>query len=260
ASAVASISDEGVATGVSKGSTTVTALLNGQRDTASLTVTAAVLTGLTITPPTATIPRGLTQNYSARGTFSDGSNLDVTDEVAWNSSAPTIAIVSAAGVATGITAGNTTITAEFDDISALVNLTVTNQGTVVTWGGAAYGGNSSAVEGQLTNVQTIFSNRYAFAALKPDGTVVTWGDETNGGDSSAVEGKLTNVQTIFSSIRGSAFAALKQDGTVVTWGSANDGGDSRDVEGQLINVQTIFSTITAFAALKQDGTVVTWGK
>ncbi|UXB09942.1 hypothetical protein GP476_00005 (plasmid) [Aeromonas dhakensis] len=256
APAVASISAAGVATGVTEGSTTVTALFNGQSDTASLTVTAAVLTGLTITPPSATIPRGSIQSYSAQGAFTDGSVLDVTGKVAWNSSAPTIATVSAAGVASGITAGNTTVTALLDGISAFGSLTVTNSGTVVTWGNN--GGDSSAVQADLTQVQTIFSTLGgAFAALKQDGTVVTWGDADNGGDSSAVQAQLTNVQTIFSN--DSAFAALKKDGTVVTWGHGLGGGDSSAVQAQLTRVQTIFSTYSAFAALKQDGTVVAWG-
>ncbi|WP_429103917.1 hypothetical protein, partial [Aeromonas veronii] len=38
-------------------------------------------------------------------------------------------------------------------------------GTVVTWGGVNRGGDSSAVQAQLTNVQSIFRNLYSFAAL-----------------------------------------------------------------------------------------------
>ena len=258
---VASINTAGVATGVTEGSTTVTAMLNGQSASASLNVTAAVLTGLTITPPSATIPKGLTQSYTVQGTYSDGSTLDVTSLVAWSSSAPTISTVSAAGVATGITAGSTTLTALLDGISATGSLTVTNQGSVVTWGHPALGGDSSSVQAQLTNVQTIFSPAGAFAgafaALKQDGTVVTWGLANGGGDSSAVQAQLTNVQTIYAA--NYAFAALKQDGTVVTWGDITIGADSSAVQAQLTNVQTIFSTGYAFAALKQDGTVVTWG-
>ena len=249
---VASINTAGVATGVTEGSTTVTAMLNGQSASASLNVTAAVLTGLTITPPSATIPKGLTQSYTVQGTYSDGSTLDVTGLVAWSSSAPTISTVSAAGVATGITAGSTTLTALLDGISATGSLTVTNQGSVVTWGHPALGGDSSSVQAQLTNVQTIFSPAGAFAgafaALKQDGTVVTWGLANGGGDSSAVQAQLTNVQTIFSTDRG-AFAALKQDGTVVTWGNITNGGDSSAVQGQLTNVQTIFNSAYSFGAL-----------
>ena len=56
-------------------------------------------------------------------------------------------------------------------------------GTVVTWGQADYGGNSSAVEDDLVNVQKIVSTFWggAFAALRTDGTIVTWGDYVEDG-------------------------------------------------------------------------------
>ncbi|MDF2389828.1 hypothetical protein GWQ31_00405 [Aeromonas sp. 2MA4] len=255
--AVASINTAGIATGVTEGSTTVTAMLNGQNASANLNVTAAVLTGLAITPPSATIPKGLTQSYTAQGTYSDGSTLDVTSLVAWSSSSPAVASINAAGIATGVTAGSTMITALFDSISATGNLTVTNQGSVVTWGNPTLGGDSSSV--QLTNIQTVIGNNGAYAALKQNGAVVTWGSSFSGGDSSSVEPQLTNVQALFANPGCYAMAALKQDGTVVTWGSANSGGDSSAVQAQLTNVQTINHNCQAMAALKQDGTVVTWG-
>ncbi len=47
-------------------------------------------------------------------------------------------------------------------------------GSVVTWGYSAYGGDSSAVAGSLTSgVVAIYSTQDAFAALKTDGSVVT---------------------------------------------------------------------------------------
>jgi len=47
--------------------------------------------------------------------------------------------------------------------------------TVVTWGNADYGGDSSSVESQLQQVQTIYATNGSFSALKQDGSVVTWG-------------------------------------------------------------------------------------
>ena len=37
----------------------------------------------------------------------------------------------------------------------------------------------------------IFSNSYAFVAVKGEDTAVTWGDEWNGGDSRAVQAHLS---------------------------------------------------------------------
>ncbi|MFN9402645.1 MAG: hypothetical protein ACK57T_23325, partial [Dolichospermum sp.] len=51
-----------------------------------------------------------------------------------------------------------------------------SDGSVVTWGGEAYGGDSSSVSSRLTSgVTQIFSTATAFAALKSDRSVVTWG-------------------------------------------------------------------------------------
>jgi alpha-tubulin suppressor-like RCC1 family protein len=126
-----------------------------------------------------------------------------------------------------------------------------NDGTVVTWGDSSAGGNSSNKD--LTNVKIIYSNDVAFAALKNDGTVVTWGNNDNGGNSSNKD--LTNVKIIYHTV--SAFAALKNNGTVVTWGNNALGGDSSNKD--LTNVNTIYSSLGAFVALKNDGTIVSWG-
>ena len=47
--------------------------------------------------------------------------------------------------------------------------------TVVTWGHADFGGDSSAVRDQLRGVQQIQATGRAFAAILENGSVVTWG-------------------------------------------------------------------------------------
>ena len=49
---------------------------------------------------------------------------------------------------------------------------------VISWGMHNEGGDSSAVQAQLKNVQTIAAGWYAFAAILADGSVVTWGNLT----------------------------------------------------------------------------------
>ncbi|OLP77523.1 hypothetical protein AK812_SmicGene42406 [Symbiodinium microadriaticum] len=134
---------------------------------------------------------------------------------------------------------------------------ILGDGSVVTWGGAAFGGDHSAVQDQLKNVQQIQASDAAFAAILGDGSVVTWGSAAFGGDSSDVQDQLKNVQQIQASSQ--AFAAILGDGSVVTWGSAAYGGDSRAVQDQLKNVQQIQASSKAFAAILADGSVVTWG-
>ena len=130
-------------------------------------------------------------------------------------------------------------------------------GRLVTWGHPDYGGDSTSVQSQLQNVQSVQSTERAFAAILKDGTVVTWGDQTAGGDSSAVRDELKNVRQIQATE--CAFAAILDDGKVVTWGHPSCGGDSRAVQERLRNVRKIQSTDAAFAAMLADGQVVSWG-
>ncbi|OLP89449.1 hypothetical protein AK812_SmicGene29092 [Symbiodinium microadriaticum] len=139
--------------------------------------------------------------------------------------------------------------------SAQAFAAILGDASVVSWGDAATGGDSSAVQVQLQNVQQIQATGGAFAAVCSDGSVVTWGDARFGGDSSAAQGVLQNVQHIQAT--DDAFAAVCSDGSVVTWGLR--GGDSAAVQGQLKNVQQIQAAAGAFAAILGDGSVVAWG-
>ena len=68
---------------------------------------------------------------------------------------------------------------------------VKSDGSVVTWGSAGSGGDSSAVSSDLASgVVKMVATLRAFAALKDDGSVVTWGLASQGGDSSAVSNDL----------------------------------------------------------------------
>jgi alpha-tubulin suppressor-like RCC1 family protein len=165
------------------------------------------------------------------------------------------------------------VTAVYSTQSAFAALK--NDGSVITWGNAKFGGNSSVVvpsafpwdpdnytsiaSNLTSNVTTIFSNQSAFAALKSNGSVVTWGDSLYGGNSSSVANSLSSgVKAVYST--GYAFAALKNDGSVVTWGQANSGGDSSSVANSLSSgVTAVYSNESTFAALKNDGSVITWG-
>ena len=73
---------------------------------------------------------------------------------------------------------------------------ILGDGSVETWGNADFGGDSSAAQGQLQDVQQIQASHRAFAAILGDGSVVTWGEAGCGGDSSAAQGRLKNVQQI----------------------------------------------------------------
>jgi len=124
---VATIGTSGLATGVAPGTVTVSASLGGVKsNAAALTVTPAVLVSLQVTPAAASIATGATQQFTATGTYSDGSTQDVTLLASWVSSATGVATVSSKGVATGVAAGSANIMATYGGATVAAALTVTS--------------------------------------------------------------------------------------------------------------------------------------
>uniref|UniRef100_UPI0015896E50 Ig-like domain-containing protein n=1 Tax=Paenibacillus luteus TaxID=2545753 RepID=UPI0015896E50 len=123
----ATIHASGLATGTAAGNTGVSATWNGMTGNASLTVTAAPVTlqSITVTPATATVQVGNTQQYTATANFSDGSTQDVTNVAAWALGDPTKATIHASGLATGTAAGNTGVSATWNGMTGNASLTVT---------------------------------------------------------------------------------------------------------------------------------------
>jgi phospholipase C len=112
ATSIATISSSGLATSLAPGSTTITATSGTISGTAVLTVTAAVLTSIAVTPSPVSIALGLTQQFTATGTYSNGTTQNLTTTVSWTSSATSVATIKLhTGLATSVTAGTAPITA-----------------------------------------------------------------------------------------------------------------------------------------------------
>jgi uncharacterized protein YjdB len=92
--AVATITQAGLATGVSLGTVTITAKTSDVTATATLLVSNA--TKVTVTPATATVLAGGTQQLTAV----DQNNTNITSSVSWTSSDTTQATVSTSGLVT----------------------------------------------------------------------------------------------------------------------------------------------------------------
>ena len=75
------------ATAVGAGTTTITASSTNGPFTASttLTVTAATLNTITLTPPAVSVALGLSQQLKATGIYSDGTSVDLSGSVTWTS-------------------------------------------------------------------------------------------------------------------------------------------------------------------------------
>src|SRR6266853_1154722 len=107
------------------GQATITASLNGGSATATVTVTAAELTALTLSPQTPTIYTGETQQFTASGTMTDGTSQDFTARVTWTSSNTSVATINAAGLASALAAGSSTIGASFSFVASATGQNVT---------------------------------------------------------------------------------------------------------------------------------------
>lgn len=154
APAVATVDASGVVTALAAGSTTITAsaqAYNGHVSTsATVTVTAAsggggggtgtTVVSIAVTPSAQVISgAGNTVQFTAIGTTSGGATLDLTSQVAWISSATSIATIGAnSGLASSVSAGSTTISALYYDSTSGSSVLGTATLTVTSAASGAY--------------------------------------------------------------------------------------------------------------------------
>lgn len=118
------ISDSGSATGVSAGTSIISAVFQNQSATADLTVTNVKLSSISVTPASASISLGSSEQFTAIGTFSDNSQITITREVVWTSSNAGVAVINSIGTANSASAGTATIQAVLNGVSGAATLTV----------------------------------------------------------------------------------------------------------------------------------------
>ena len=118
------VGSKGLATGIIPGSAIITTFFAGEVGTASLTVTGATLTSLTITPIDPSIPLGNSQRFTATGSFSDGTTENLTNQATWKSSSVNVATIGVNGLANTVATGTTTITASVNGVSGVSGNTV----------------------------------------------------------------------------------------------------------------------------------------
>ncbi|MCK5796081.1 MAG: Ig-like domain-containing protein, partial [Deltaproteobacteria bacterium] len=174
---VASISNasgtEGLATARAEGISIITATLGTESGSTLLTVSAAKLTGLAITPQNPSIAKGTEQQFVATGTYSDNSTQVITTQATWSSSDELIASISNAnsteGLATAVATGNVTIKAILDGKKGLTLLTV-SAATLVSVSVTPV--NPSIAKG--TKLQFVATGTYSDNSMQVITTQVTW--------------------------------------------------------------------------------------
>jgi hypothetical protein len=88
---------------------------------ATTTQTTEPIISVAISPVSpADVKQGFTQNFYATALYASGATTDITSEVTWSSSNPSIAEFTqpSGGLLTGMTVGTVTITASFDGITS----------------------------------------------------------------------------------------------------------------------------------------------
>lgn len=88
------------------------------------------LNAIAVTPDGVGVAPRQTQQFTATGTFSDGSTQNLTSQATWTSSDAAIGTVDPLGLATAVATGTTTLTATVGPISGSANFQVVGSSTI----------------------------------------------------------------------------------------------------------------------------------
>ena len=127
---VAQVSAAGVVTGVSVGTTTITAASEGIQATADVTVTLVAVAVVALSTDISSLEEGNTIQLSAETQDADGQTLSGR-AIAWSSSDDGVAQVSSTGLVTGVAAGAATVNATSEGVSGTATIEVSH-GAVVS--------------------------------------------------------------------------------------------------------------------------------
>ena len=125
---IAQVRGSGLAHGKKAGTVTISATAAGIKGTTTLTVGTGTLTSVAITPLDSSVTLGNTQQFTATGSFNDGTTQDITLTTHWSSSSASVATIanapSVGGLATTHGVGTTSIGANAKGVTASTTLTV----------------------------------------------------------------------------------------------------------------------------------------
>ena len=173
------VTNSGSVLGVGVGLTNVNGCAGSVCGSATITVSGPVLSLVTVTPANSfVLPVGSSLQLHATGTFSDGSVVDLTSLVSWSSSNPSVASINANGIAMGVLAGGTTITATSGTgtFAGSTNLTVLNPPNITSVSpSSAQAGSSVSILGSYFGASQGTGNVALNGLLAQ---VASWSDST----------------------------------------------------------------------------------
>ena len=186
---------KGLITSIAIGNATINASLTGISSSINLTVSNAILQSIDIMPVNSSIPLGLTEQFTAKGIYSDSTTKDLTTQVTWSSGTPQVAVISNGsnrGLLTSLTVGNSTITATLNGVSQTTNVSIT--GAILQ---------SINITPVNLNLPLGLTQQFTAAGVYSDGTTkditaqVTWNSTNTAAaiisNVSSSKGKLTSV-------------------------------------------------------------------
>lgn len=214
ASGFASVSAAGLVKGVAETAVPVTieASIGNIKDAVLVTIDPALLVSVGVTPADSTIAAGTTQQFTATGTYSDGSTQDLSG-VLWDSDNEAVATIGAAtGVAKALTSGTTSISADSGTMSGSTSLTVSGAelaNIIVTPAVPAVGVGAT--------VQFIATGEYTDGTTQDLTALVTWVSSNGGivrvdrtGNAAAISMGGATVTAMLGNIAGSTTMTVTQ--------------------------------------------------
>jgi hypothetical protein len=173
---------------------------------ATTSTTPPTLASIAMSPLKPAVIAGAAQQFTATGSFSDGTAQDITGKAAWVSSASGVATINSAGLATSVSPGTTTITATSGGLNASTTLTVAPLTLVYI---ALSPGNTSIALGTTQQYSVI--GTYSDGSTRDLTSSVTWNSSSPSaatinsvGFASSVNVGGTTIQASLGSVNASA--------------------------------------------------------
>lgn len=208
---VATINSEGLATAGNVSMTTtirITATLGVVSGSTNLTVTAASLDRIDVTPVDTSIAKDTKLQFTATGIFSDSTSQDLTTSVTWSwepSPDGSVEISNTAGsegMLTGLAKGRVKIAATFETIGGSTTLTITEAVLTSIEVNTPDGGTIASIP-EGTTLQFTATGNYSDGTTQDLTTSVTWRSSN------------TSVATINNTVGNEGLAKGEEAGTAI---------------------------------------------
>lgn len=265
-STIARVSPSGLVTALRPGKATISATSSGKTGTADLTVAAAAVRSVVVSPPFPAITVGQLVTMTAQAFGSSGQLLSGRS-IAWSSSSPAIADVSTSGVVTGVSLGSAVIVASIDSVLGSTNVSVVPVPvatvTVAPSTSSIMVGQTAQLTATLKDAagNTLTGRRITWATSQAsvaavDSTGVVTGVSAGTATISATSENQVGTATVTVGAGVRTVQVIPDTATIGVLGTVKLTAVVRDPSGAIINTSVSWSSSNnAVARVASDGTV-----